>query len=313
MSSVIDKRNELLFIYDVKDANPNGDPLDENKPRIDEESGVNIVTDVRLKRTIRDYLYNYKGHNGEGDKDIFVREIVYDQDKGFIKDGKSRALDFGKKKADILGDVLKKCIDIRLFGGVIPLDKDSITFTGPVQFKMGRSIHRVALKHIKGTGAFASKQGAMHKTFREEYILPYSLIAFHGVVNENAAKHTELTEADLAELKEAMWEGTKNLLSRSKMGHSPRLLLNIEYNMPGFFIGELDKYIKTSIKAEGVKESQEEQIRDIEEIELDGAMLRDKLAGLKDKISKVELKIDPRVKLVNFELPGDIKFEKVIG
>ncbi|MGQ9847017.1 MAG: type I CRISPR-associated protein Cas7, partial [Bacteroidales bacterium] len=54
---------------DVTDANPNGDPVDENKPRIDEETGVNIVTDVRLKRTIRDYLREYKK------QDIFIREI----------------------------------------------------------------------------------------------------------------------------------------------------------------------------------------------------------------------------------------------
>jgi len=60
MSEMIKNRSEILFIYDVKDANPNGDPLDENKPRIDEETNMNIVTDVRLKRTIRDYLHDYK-------------------------------------------------------------------------------------------------------------------------------------------------------------------------------------------------------------------------------------------------------------
>ena len=52
-------RSELLFLYDISDANPNGDPLDENKPRIDEETEINIVTDVRLKRTIRDYLEEF--------------------------------------------------------------------------------------------------------------------------------------------------------------------------------------------------------------------------------------------------------------
>ena len=61
-------RSELIFLYDIKDNNPNGDPLDSNKPRIDEETGINYVTDVRIKRTIRDYLYEYKG------KEIFVRK-----------------------------------------------------------------------------------------------------------------------------------------------------------------------------------------------------------------------------------------------
>ena len=61
-------RSELLFLYDITDANPNGDPMDENKPRLDEETGINLVTDVRLKRTIRDYLHETKSQN------IFVRK-----------------------------------------------------------------------------------------------------------------------------------------------------------------------------------------------------------------------------------------------
>src|SRR5690554_803050 len=148
--SVVDKRSELVFLYDIKDASPNGDPLDMNKPRIDEETGVNIVTDVRFKRTIRDYFYEAKGYNGKDEKDIFVREIK--NEDGTIQDGKARAKDFKENPEKIL----KTCIDVRLFGGVIPLSNDSITYTGPVQFQMGRSLHPVEMKHIKGTGAFAS-------------------------------------------------------------------------------------------------------------------------------------------------------------
>ena len=128
--AVIDQRSELVFLYDIKDANPNGDPLDANKPRIDEETGINLVTDVRLKRTIRDYLFDYKGFNGEDGKDIFVREIKND-DKS-IQDGKERAKDFKEDPKK----VLEQCIDVRMFGGVIPLTGDSITYTGPVQFQM---------------------------------------------------------------------------------------------------------------------------------------------------------------------------------
>ena len=111
MSEPIKNRSEILFLYDIRDGNPNGDPMDENKPRIDEETGVNLVTDVRLKRTIRDYLYNFKA------QEIFVREIVYDAQNGYIQDGKKRAKDFEEKAERILNE----CIDVRLFGGVIPL------------------------------------------------------------------------------------------------------------------------------------------------------------------------------------------------
>ena len=69
MSNIVDKRSEIVFLYDIRDGNPNGDPMDENKPRIDEETGINIVTDVRLKRTIRDFLFESRG------KEILIRTI----------------------------------------------------------------------------------------------------------------------------------------------------------------------------------------------------------------------------------------------
>ena len=85
MSELVKNRSEIVFLYDIKDANPNGDPLDENKPRIDEETGINIVTDVRLKRTIRDYLMNFKN------EEIFIREIR--NNKGKLKTKEDRLTD----------------------------------------------------------------------------------------------------------------------------------------------------------------------------------------------------------------------------
>lgn len=304
MNEIIKNRSEIVFLYDIKDANPNGDPLDENKPRIDEETGINIVTDVRLKRTIRDYLMNFKGYDGKTDRDIFVREIT--NEKGEIQDGKTRAKDFEENKED----VLKRCIDVRLFGAVIPLQekedskKGSITYTGPVQFRIGRSLHKVETKHIKGTGAFASKEGATQKTFREEDILPYSLISFYGIINENAAKHTNLTEDDVNLLLESMWNGTKNLISRSKAGQMPRLLLKVNYRENNYHIGDLDKMIKL------MSEKKEYQIRDISEITLDASELIKTLNKNKDKIASVEFKVDDRA---NIDLNGlDEGIQKIL-
>ncbi|NLI57534.1 type I-B CRISPR-associated protein Cas7/Csh2 [Acetivibrio saccincola] len=298
---MIKNRQEILFLYDVTDANPNGDPLDENKPRIDEETGINIVTDVRLKRTIRDYLYSYKGFDGTDGKDIFVREIK--SEKGGIKDGKARAKDFNEN----LENILEMAIDIRLFGGVIPLDKASITFTGPVQFNMGRSLNKVSLKHIKGTGAFASKEGKDQKTFREEYILPYSLIAFHGIVNENAAKETRLTDEDVDLMDEAMWNGTKNLITRSKMGHMPRLMLRVVYKPEeNFFIGDLQKKIALSF------DILEEEIRTIKDFSIKLDELIDELIQYSDKIEKVFYTIDKNLKLTYKGEEIDLKDVKEI-
>lgn len=274
------KRGEIIYIYDIKDGNPNGDPLDSNKPRIDEETGINLVTDVRLKRTVRDYLNEYKN------KEIFVKETPSEKGEG-IKDGKARSKDFGSDKEKVLDE----CIDIRLFGGVLPLEKDSITFTGPVQFGMGRSMHRVEMQYIKGTGAFASSDGKKQATFREEYILPYSLISYHGLINENAAKGTRLTEEDVNLLIEGIIEGTKNLITRSKFGQMPRLLIKVNYSTPGFFIGDLNKYIVLNTN------KRDEQIRDIEDVTLDLTNLKKILKKYEEKIDSVDYFVDDRVKL----------------
>jgi len=282
------QRSEILFCYDVTDANPNGDPLDDNKPRIDEETKINIVTDVRLKRTVRDYLYEYEGFNGKNGKDIFVREVIYDEENKYIQDGKRRAGNFENN----LNKIIDTCVDIRLFGGVIPLEKDSITFTGPVQFKMGRSLHPVELKHIKGTGAFASKDKSKQSTFREEYILPYSFIAFHGIINEMAAKHTRLSEDDVVLLLKGMWLGTKNLISRSKFGQMPRLLIKIDYKETGFFIGDLEKKIKIT-DAENIY-----KIRSVNDFKLNISELLEVLDRETDKISNVFYKADENLVVI---------------
>lgn len=292
-------RSELIFLYDIADANPNGDPLDDNKPRLDEETEINIVTDVRLKRTIRDYLHDYKG------QEIFIKEIQ--DENGNIQDAKTRANDYSSKdnydtldeaKNDLKKEILNQCIDVRLFGATIPIDtkvknkskSGSVTLTGPVQFRMGRSLNKVEIQHIKGTGAFASGKGKDQKTFREEYILPYSLIAFYGVINENAAAQTNLTDNDVSLLLDGMWNGTKNLISRSKFGQSPRLLLQIEYNEKNYFIGDLNNKISLNHDLEDDK-----KLRNISEVEIDLSVLLKAILENKDKISKINYKFDSEV------------------
>jgi CRISPR-associated protein Csh2 len=292
MDETIKNRSEIIFIYDVSDGNPNGDPLDENKPRIDEETGVNLVTDVRLKRTIRDYLFDFKKDEIKG-HEIFVREIVTDEEKGYIQDAKERARNFdGNAKL-----ILEKCIDVRLFGGVIPTekapgDKGAITYTGPVQFKMGRSLHRVIVKHFRGTGAFASDAKSKQKTFREEDFLPYSLILFYGIINENAAKKTGLTDEDVKLLLDGIWNGTKSLITRTKVGQVPRLLLKVNYRKENYHIGDLDKMVKF------VSDKHDENIRDVKDFKLDISELVEKLKDEKDSIKDIEVKADERIEFM---------------
>jgi CRISPR-associated protein Csh2 len=179
-----------------------------------------------------------------------------------------------------------------MFGGVIPLTGDSITYTGPVQFQMGRSLNKVELKYIKGTGAFASGANKTKKTFREEYVVPYSLIGFYGIINENAAQSTELTQNDVALLMEGVWKGTKNLITRSKVGQTPRMLLKVNYSEENYFIGELKNYIKLAT------DLREEEIRDTSDYKLDVSDLLSVIEANSEKIESVEFKVNPRVAFI---------------
>lgn len=303
MKNVIKNRSEILFLYDVTDANPNGDPIDENKPRIDEETGINIVTDVRLKRTVRDYLHDFLK------QEIFVRK---ETDAEGNRKTKESIFDEYKTPAE----VIKKCLDIRLFGGTFALKSNkkkgkktedvesqdtpednqegAFSLTGPVQFKFGRSLHKVDLTYIKGTTVMPSGKGKEQGTFTEKYILPYSLIAFYGIVNENAAQNQNipLTEEDIKLLLEGIWNGTKNLISASKVGQMPRFLLQVVQKEQNFHIGELDKRIKF------VFDKNDKELRAITDGKVDITELVLVLTQNKDKIEKIYYKADEHLSFV---------------
>jgi len=289
MSEIINNRSEILFLYDIENANPNGDPLNENRPRFDTEDSTVLVTDVRLKRTIRDYWYEYKGFNGKNGKDVFVRETTYGEgDKQYIKDGKRRAKDFGEQ----VDNILDTCVDIRTFGGVIPLSNASITRIGPVQFQMGRSLNKTEIIEEQGTGAFASGDNKSQATFRTEYKIPYAVIGFNGIINEKSAQYSKMTDDDKELLLEGIWDGTKSLISRSKFGQTPLLLMVVDYTEP-FYIGSLRQRIKLD-----TGEVNEMQIRNVKDYKIDVSELVEELKANKDKIAGIEFKTDTRVRMV---------------
>ncbi len=297
MAEIIKNRSEILFMYDVTYANPNGDPNDENKPRIDEETGINIVTDVRLKRTIRDYLDNFKHC------EIFIKEIRDENNE--LKTKEKRFDELGKTPKEIL----EKCIDLRLFGATLAMKTTTFTLTGPVQFSYGHSLHRVNLSYIKGTTVMPSGTGKEQGTMTERYILPYSFIVFYGIVNENSAQtqNIPLTDKDIDLMMEALWHGTKNLISGSKFGHTPRFLMQIIYKEGNnFHIGELDHLV--SLKSNVVDES----IRDVTEFTLDLQKLRAKILANKDKIKEIRLCMDERLNTDPQQFKESLANEKII-
>lgn len=299
-------RREFLFLYDVSWANPNGDPVDENKPRIDEETGINYVTPDRLKRTIRDTL----AVMGET---VFLREIRKEDLTLLDKSDILKQYFDGK-----IDNVIKQAIDIRLFGGTFAIDtgkkkkssEEEVSekargITGPVQFKFGYSLHRVKPVLVKGSSVMPS-EGQKDKTqgsLPERWVIPYALIVFYGIANEKASVFhnengeivAELTDDDIFKMLKAIWIGHKSstdVISYSKFGHEPRLLLEIIYREGTLtHMGELDKLVRINT------DKRDEEIRDMEEVEIDLTKLKEKVKKYKDKIGKVRYKLGDRVKL----------------
>lgn len=295
--AMLEKRSEVLFVYDVTECNPNGDYLEENRPRTDPETNELLVSDVRIKRTIRDYWYERLG------LEILVRDTLGED--GMLHDGKGRSKHFiemaGVTKKDAVSvfqdkvkeAVLSTCIDARCFGAVLPLalEKGSIQMTGPVQFSgFNRSFHPVEVVFVKGPGGYASDEGKAQRTFREEYVAHYACIGVYGVINDLGAKKTKMTVKDKDLLLEGIWKGTLELVSRSKVGHRPLLLVNVEYE-DDFRLGNLRDLVKL------VTEKNGNALRNVGEYQLDIVPLMQALEDNKEHVSHVYMKKDELLQL----------------
>ena len=206
------KNSEILYLYDAKLTNPNGDPDEENRPRMDYERDVNLVSDLRIKRYVRDYLMD-QGY------DIFVSKI---NDKPVTAEGRIKAL--GSSDMDT---ILKKLIDVRLFGATIPVKGDNKNFIGPVQFNWGYSLNKVELLEASITSHFASGENNKQGSIGKDYRVKYSFIAFSGVLSGKRAEFRKRTEDDVNIFDKAMRYAIPELYTRSKIGQYPRLYMRV--------------------------------------------------------------------------------------
>ncbi len=308
----IEKNSEILFLYDAEKCNPNGDPDNENKPRMDVISKTNIVTDVRMKRYIRDYLEEYKKMN------IFITKpeglvlSAGDRIKAWIwrKLNPTDTIDKEKVRSIKIEDynipdngIIEEFVDVRLFGATIPIKASvqggsgsSETHIGPVQLNWGKSLNNVTLMETSGiTSHFASDQGEQG-TMGTDYRVYYSFIGFHGIISAKRAIEVKLTNDDVKILDEAFIKSIPLNATRSKIGQAPRLYMRIEYTSADYYIGDLRKFVKlTNI----------DNLRSIQDVELDVTPLVEKLKAENNKITAIYLWKDPMIKLKgNIEDPA---------
>jgi CRISPR-associated protein Csh2 len=272
---------QILYLYDAKLTNPNGDPDEENRPRMDYERSLNLVSDLRLKRYIRDYL-NDKGYI------LYVQKVDGEpvtsaaRVKEFVEDGKIDKDSFEKLKNTF--------IDVRLFGATIT-SKDNKALTGPVQFNWGYSLNKVELLESSITSHFASsdtnKQGAIGKDYR----VKYSMIAFSGVISGRRAEKTNLKEDDILLLDEALYKAIPLLATRSKIGQYPRFYLRLDFKDTETILRDLRSYIKLN--------PDDSSIRDVNECSLDITKLVAYLNENRDSINKIYYFYDEALSLKN--------------
>ncbi|KIM02801.1 MAG: CRISPR-associated protein Csh2 [Sulfurovum sp. FS06-10] len=272
-----------------KMTNPNGDMLNDNAPRFDEVDRKAIVSDVRVKRTIRDDLQSRKNET------IFVNnsEDIISAETRFKEVTKLSGL---KDKEAFLS-----CIDTRLFGGVAP--SSNIQIIGAVQFSWAKSLNETETILGQGTGAFG-KDGAKNKTFRTDNYIPYGLFAMYGTINALNAKKSNASEDDVVKMLDSMWNGTKFLNTRSKVGQKPRVLIRVVYK-DSYMMGLLDELVK-------LDNINSNQIRQFNECELNFNGLKEALVYMKEKIEKVVIYYDMSTKnlLEQFDNLG-LEIEKI--
>jgi len=310
---------ELLFLWDATMCNPNGDMGADNAPRFDEVDEKAIVSDVRIKRTIRDDM-QYRKNMAE---QIFINNEVilsHDNEETITAEKMFDILkekETDKDKAE--KEIFLNCIDNRLFGGVAP--KSGLQLTGPVQFSWTKSLNETETILKSGTGAFATKpkdaeaEAKYRKTFRADNYLPYAVFAMYGSINSSNAKNCRTTEDDISQMTNSLWYGTKFLNTRSKMGQKPRLLIHIEYKKESkYFIGLLDELITLNT-------SESKMVRSVkkEDAAINFSALIKKINSAKEFIEKVSIVYDDMMEeyldelkeIENVKLIDDVTFARV--
>lgn len=215
----IEKRYDFVYLFDVQDGNPNGDPDAGNMPRVDPETGTGLVTDVSLKRKVRNFVQMTQDQAGY---DIFIKERgvlnnlideAYEQD--VVKENKGA--DKIEQARQFMCD---KYYDVRTFGAVMSTGKNAGQVRGPVQLTFSRSIDpiitlehsitRMAVaseKEIKVNEETGEENYTENRTMGRKYTVPYGLYRCHGFVSAHFAESTGFTQEDL----EVFWQSLINM------------------------------------------------------------------------------------------------------
>lgn len=193
-------RYDFVLVFDVQDGNPNGDPDAGNMPRTDPETGAGLITDVCLKRKVRNYVQLSRG--GEAGYDIFIKEkaILNNEIAKAYETEEVKEADKKNKEKLAKDWMCANYYDIRTFGAVMTTGKNAGQVRGPVQMAFARSQDKINfLEHTITRMAVADEKDAeKERTMGRKFTVPYGLYVAHGFVSPQLANQTGFTEEDLA-------------------------------------------------------------------------------------------------------------------
>jgi len=215
----MNNRYEFVLLFDVKDGNPNGDPDAGNLPRVDPETGNGLVTDVCLKRKVRNYVQLTQSDKPE--MKIFIKEkailnnlIAEAYEDDFVKVEEKPA----DKTEAARQFMCKNYFDVRTFGAVMSTGKNAGQVRGPVQLGFARSKDRIfpgehtITRMAVATEKEAEKQKGDNRTMGRKFTVPYGLYEVHGFISAALAKLTGFTEEDLT----LFWDALLNMFDHDR-------------------------------------------------------------------------------------------------
>jgi CRISPR-associated protein Csh2 len=299
-SNTVDNRSEIVFITDAQDCNPNGNPLDENRPRRDPITDQAVVTDVRLKRYLRDQL-DADGHG------VFIKKTG-DESQVRARLALDVLGDISEPEAvneieDIRDDFLAAATDVRYFGATLSFNADTNdelldavadafeggNYTGPVQFSPAQSLNAVEENTESNTltSVIATQDDKTTGGFDlDDNRLKYAIFPFHGLVDENGSSDTKLSPSDVERLDTLCWRAMKNqTISRSKVGQEPRLYVRVEYATDGYHVGDLHN----GFDIDSDRSKPDAELRNVTDVTLDVTKFVDRLASVSDHVETVHV------------------------
>ena len=297
------RSGEILFVKCVKDGIPNRDPLRDSDARriFGEEDGRISLSDVSIKRDVRDYVLARYPDGGENSSMfVFCREERTDGNRLLGREKLATTIlerAEREEEEDLRDALLTSAFDMRVFGAVFSVKKKSFHQVGPVQFGWAHSLHPVETKYVQGTVVMPSKDTEMTDEGEEEgksqgtiwttYTLPFATFAMPGVINAQIAGDTRMSEEDVEVLLEGLWKGTINRQARGRGIQQPLLLIHVEYKDPFDRIGFLEERVQIEPRRDAWLG--ERPPSSLEEIKLNVERLAETLNANEGKIERIRL------------------------